>query len=114
MFSLPRPRSSQLTTRAPALLTAEVAEWNFGASAEAVAAKTMAATNTVAITMIRRDLLMALLSLRDSEGSPNRSAPTRTLIWVGAEPGRLQPSHTRVEMTLNRNNSPLGRYHTTV
>src|SRR5919108_4814198 len=33
MFVFPRPRSSQLATRAPALLTLDVAEWNFGASA---------------------------------------------------------------------------------
>src|SRR6266508_3325724 len=65
MFVLPRPRSSQLATRAPPLSTAEVAEWNFGASAEAAAANASVATSAaVASTIHRRDLLMVLLPLR--------------------------------------------------
>src|SRR6266568_2302862 len=56
MLVLPRPRSSKLTTRAPALLTLDVAEWNFGASAEAGAANArMAVTAANAIMTVRRN-----------------------------------------------------------
>src|SRR5215218_5576976 len=47
MLSLPNPRSSKATTSAPLLLTLDVAEWNFGASAEALLVhKTSVATAT--------------------------------------------------------------------
>src|SRR5687768_17382142 len=51
MFSLPRPRSSNLTTRAPVLVTLELTAWNFGAAASAGAtasAETAAASTTEA------------------------------------------------------------------
>src|SRR6266508_1595990 len=64
MLSLPRPRSSKLTTRAPSLLTLEVAAWNFGASAQAAVASAKTATMVAVVTAIlRMDARMVLPSV---------------------------------------------------
>src|SRR5215212_137462 len=59
-FRLPSPRSSKFTTRAPLLLTLELALWKCGA-ANAVPANARATTATVASRIIRRGLLIVLL-----------------------------------------------------
>src|SRR6266508_1741837 len=86
MLSLPSPRSSKLTTRAPSLLTLEVAAWNFGASAHAGSASAKTAISVaVGTRILRRDLRMVLLFVGlprlDGRGArvpgqPDRSAPT--------------------------------------
>src|SRR6266511_6303484 len=64
MLSLPRPRSSKLTTRAPSLFTLEVAEWNFGAPAQAAVASAKTATSVAVVTAIlRKDARMVLPSV---------------------------------------------------
>src|SRR6266496_5967505 len=64
MLSLPRPRSSKLTTRAPSLFTLDVAEWNFGAPAQAAVASARTATSVAVVTAIlRKDARMVLPSV---------------------------------------------------
>src|SRR6266545_3661504 len=86
MLSLPSPRSSKLTTRAPSLLTLEMAAWNFGASAHAGSASAKTAISMAMGTRIlHRDLRIMLLFVDlphlDERGTrvprqPDRSAPT--------------------------------------
>src|SRR6266508_1096202 len=99
MFSLPSPRSSKLTTSAPALLTLEVAAWNCGAAAHAGSASASTATSAAVVSRIlRTGRCMVLLFRRrprwagvlEPRGSP--VTPPRPVVSnrVGAEPCGLQ------------------------
>src|SRR6266545_372715 len=99
MLSLPSPRSSKLTTRAPSLLTLEVAAWNFGAAAHAGSASANTATSAAIVSRIlRTGLCMVLLFVgahaereyKRPQGNP--ITPPRPVVSnrVGAEPCGLQ------------------------
>src|SRR6266511_774395 len=110
MFSLPRPRSSKLTTRAPSLFTLEVAEWNFGAAAQAAVASARTATSVAVVTAIlRKDARMVLLSVgvraRTGAGTRgNRIAPLRPRSRT--ESGRSLPAPVHRESEPPRRRSP--------
>src|SRR6266508_3390995 len=103
MLSLPSPRSSKLTTRAPSLLTLEVAAWNFGAAAQAAVASAKTATMVAVVTAIlRKDARMVLLSVgvraRAGAGArSNRIAPPVLghETGSGAEPAGSSPRRKR-------------------
>src|SRR6266540_2339322 len=85
MLSLPRPRSSKLTTRAPSLFTLEVAEWNFGAPAQAAVASARTATSVAVVTAIlRKDARMVLPSVgvRARAGAGARGSRSVPLVTV--------------------------------
>src|SRR6266498_201992 len=90
MLSLPRPRSSKLTTRAPSLLTLEVAAWNFGAPAQAAVASAKTATSVAVVTAIlRKDARMVLPSVgvRARVGAGARAAGSFRSV-LGHQPSR--------------------------
>src|SRR6266508_3793177 len=90
MLSLPRPRSSKLTTRAPSLFTLEVAEWNFGAPAQAALASARTATSVAVVTAIlRKDARMVLPSVgvRARAGRVHGAAGSFRSV-LGHEPSR--------------------------
>src|SRR6266511_2274129 len=105
MLSLPRPRSSKLTTRVPSLLTLEVAAWNFGASAQAAVASAKTATMVAVVTAIlRKDARMVLPSVgvraRTGAGALHGAAgslrPSSVTNRVGAEPAGPSPRRSEL------------------
>ncbi len=85
MLPLPRPRSSKLTTSAPALLTEALTVWNFAATAEAGLAMTTAATR--AMTAMSTDLMTFMVVL---PSWVRRPTPTRASHdGGGVDPGVL-------------------------
>src|SRR5262249_17012516 len=91
MFSLPRPRSSQLTTSAPASFTLEPTAWNFGASADADDTRT-AVSRMVRIDTATRRMEYSLLVLdqpaRARRRDRRRARAERTPTEKQVDPGR--------------------------